>query len=453
MVRKIIIIGSGAAGMTAASTARSTDPEADIHLFTEDQYVSYSPCAIPFVIEGKIKDFESIVMHTPEWYGGERNIHVHTKTKVTTVDVENRKVGILTGEQFTYDSLVLCTGGTVLLPPVEGVKLPGVCSVRWIDDGRAIVDMLDRVRSAVVIGAGVIGLEMAVALRHRGKEVTVVEMFQQTIPRIFDADMAQIVQGHCESMGIKFMMGSPLGSMVGKEKVEGITVGGKLVPCEIVIMATGVRPNLDLPNQMGLDIGPLGAVRVSATLQPYRKGRLLKDVYLAGDVVMCESAIAPGPTMSQLGSTAVRGGRVAGINAAGGYATQSGVTSPFISVIGELQVGGVGLSKGLADYYGIKVVEGMSKGSTRARYYPGGKPLIVKVLADEETHRIIGAQMIAGEEVTGRINWMSAVITKGVAAEEFLADFENAYCPPTSMVRDVVCDAVEDLVEKLRLKK
>jgi NADH oxidase (H2O2-forming) len=281
----------------------------------------------------------------------------------------------------------------------------------------------------------------------------VVEMFQQTIPRIYDPDMAKIVQEHCESLGIKFIMGAPLGSIVGKERVERIVVGGMKVPCEMVIMATGVRPNLDLPNQMGLDIGPLGAVRVSATLQPYRKGRLLKDVYLAGDVVMCESAAAPGPTMSQLGSTAVREGRVAGMNAAGGYAVHSGVTSPFISVIGELQVGGVGLSKGLADYYGIKVIEGRYKGSTRARYYPGGKSLTVKILADEETHRIIGAQMIAGEEVTGRINWMSAVITKGVTAEEFLADFENAYCPPTSMVRDVVCDAVEDLVGKLRLKR
>jgi NADH oxidase (H2O2-forming) len=153
--------------------------------------------------------------------------------------------------------------------------------------------------------------------------------------------------------------------------------------------------------------------------------------------------------MSQLGSSALRQGRVAGINAAGGYAVHPGVTSPFISVIADLQVGGVGMSRGLADYYGVKVIEGKASGLTRARYYPGGKPLHVKVLADAESHKIIGCQIVGGEEVTGRVNWMAGAIAKGVTAEEFLAGFENAYCPPTSMVRDVVCEAVEDLASKL----
>jgi NADH oxidase (H2O2-forming) len=153
--------------------------------------------------------------------------------------------------------------------------------------------------------------------------------------------------------------------------------------------------------------------------------------------------------MSQLGSSAVRQGRVAGINAAGGYAQYPGVASPFVSVIGEVQVGGVGMSRGLADYYGVKVVEGKAHGLTRARYYPGGKPLTVKVLADASTRKLIGAQIVGGEEVTGRINWIGAAIVKGVTAEEFQAGFENAYCPPVSMVRDVVNEAVDDLVANL----
>lgn len=448
MARTIVIIGSGAAGMTAASTARATAKDAEIFVFTEDKHIAYSPCAIPFVIEGKIPDFNSIVMHEPAWYLKERNIHVHTGVKVKEVDVDNKKVKLLDGKEQPFDSLVMAVGGSVLLPPVEGTKLPGVYPVRWISDGEAIKAALPNVRSAVVVGAGVIGLEMAVALKHLGKDVTVVEMFNQVIPRIFDADMAKMVQAHCESLGIKFMMGAPLGSINGSGAVEKVVVGGNDVPCQMVIMATGVRANLELPNAMGLDIGALGAVRVAPTMQPYRKGRLLKDVYLAGDVVMCESAAVPGPTMSQLGSSALRQGRVAGINAAGGYAVQPGVTSPFISVIADLQVGGVGMSRGLADYYGVKVVEGKASGLTRARYYPGGKPLHVKVLADAESHKILGCQIVGGEEVTGRVNWMSGAIAKGVSAEEFLAGFENAYCPPTSMVRDVVCDAVEDLVSK-----
>lgn len=435
--------------MTAASTARSVSRDAIIDVFTEDRYIAYSPCAIPFVIEGKIKDFGSIVMHTPEWYEKERAIKVHTSTKVTSVDVDARKLTTSKGEAYQFDSLVLATGGTVLFPPVEGTKLPGVFPVRWISDGQAILDALPGSSDVVVVGAGVIGLEMAVALRHRGKNVTVVEMFDQVVPRIIDQDMAKEVQSHCESLGIRFMLGTPLGSISGNGKVEKVIVSGREIPCDMVIMATGVRANLELPNMIGLDIGALGAVRVSPTLQPYRKGRLLKDVYLAGDVVMCESSVAPGPTMSQLGSSALRQGRVAGINAAGGYATHPGVSSPFISLIGEIQIGGAGLSKGLADYYGIRTVEGKASGLTRARYYPGGKPLTVKVLADVSTHRLVGAQVIAGEEVNGRINWLSAVINKRTTVEEFLNEMENAYCPPTSMVRDTVFDAIEDVARKL----
>ncbi len=383
MAKRVIVIGSGAAGMKAASTVRSAG-DAEITVFTEEEHVSYSPCAIPFVIEGKIKDFGSIVMHTPEFYAKERNIRVLTKTKVINVDMDKKTVTSADGGVHPYDSLVLCVGGSVFLPTIEGVKLNGVFPVRNIADGMAIKEALRKTSAVVVAGAGVIGLEMAIALKHQGKRVTVVEMFTQVVPRIMDADMAKLVQSHCESLGIEFIMGTPIGSIKGEGKVEKVVVGNREIPCHMVVMATGVRANLELPNMMGLDVGPLGAVRVSPTMQPYKKGRLVKDVYLAGDVVQCESAAAPGPTMNQLGSAAVRQGRVAGINAAGGYATMPGVLSPFISVIGEIQVGGTGLSKGLADYYGLNVVEARAEGSTRARYYPGGKDLTVKMLADRE---------------------------------------------------------------------
>lgn len=434
--------------MKAASTARSAG-DAEITVFTEEEHISYSPCAIPFVIEGKIKDFGSIVMHTPEFYAKERNIKVLTKTKVTAVDMDKKTVTAADGTVHPYDSLVLCVGGTVFIPPVEGAKLPGIFPVRNIADGMAIKDALPGADSVVVAGAGVIGLEMAVAMKRLGKDVAVVEMFNQVIPRIIDPDMAKLVQRHCESLGIRFVMGSPMGSIKGEGKAERVVVGHLELPCQMVIMATGVRANLELPNLMGLEIGALGAVRVSPTLQPYKKGRLVKDVYLAGDVVQCESAAAPGPTMNQLGSAAVRQGRVAGINAAGGYANMPAVLSPFISVIGDIQVGGTGLSKGLADYYGLNIVEAVAEGSTRARYYPGGKGLVVKMIADRDSHRIIGAQMVGGEEVTGRINWVTAAIYKGVTAEEFVNAFENAYCPPTSMVKDVVNEAAEMLLGKL----
>lgn len=448
MGRKIVIVGSGAAGMTAASAARETDVEAEVTMFTEEEHIAYSPCAIPFVLEGTIKDFPSIVMHDPEFYRKERNITVRTGTAVASVDGDKKQIFLSTGETVGYDSLILATGGRVFVPPVDGADMPGVYKVRRIADGIEIQKAMKDAKGAVVAGAGVIGLEMAVALKRAGLDVTVVEMFPQVIPRICDADMAAMIQSYCEDLGIKFMLSTPLGAIKGDGKVSSVMVGLTEVKCDMVIMATGVRANLELPNMLGLEIGPLGAVRVSATMQPYKRGRLVPSVFLAGDVVMCESAVAPGPTMSQLGSTAVRQGRVAGINAAGGYATFPAVLSPWISQVGDVQIAGTGMSKGLAAYYGIDVVEGRASGLTRARYYPGGKRLEVKLIADRESHRIIGAQMAGGEELNGRINWMSAAILKGVTAEEFATSFENAYSPSTSMVKDVVNKAADDLAAR-----
>lgn len=449
MARKIVVIGGGAAGMTAASTAREYGA-GEVTLLTEDEHVAYSPCAIPFVIEGRIKDFQSIIMHTPDFYRKERGIEVLVKTSAERVDLETKKVITKEGRAIDYDSLVIATGGTVFIPPVEGREQKGVFPVRWISDGKAILDWLPRVDQVVVAGAGVIGLEMALALRARGKSVTVVEMFDQVVPRILDKDMAQLVQSHCEAQGIRFILGAPLTRLEGDGTVTGVTAGDHQVPCQMVIMATGVRANLRIPEQMGLEIGPLGAVRVSPSLQPYRKGRLVPDVYLAGDVVMCQSAVLAGPTMSQLGSTAVRQGRVAGIRAAGGDATFPGTASPYVSVIGGLHVGGTGISRSLADYYGVKVVEAVAKGSSRARYYPGGRDLTVKLLADRDTGRIIGGQVVGYEDVTGRVNWITAAILEGVGVHSFVERMENAYCPPTSMVSDVVNMAAEKLARALK---
>jgi len=200
MSRKIIVIGSGAAGLTASSAAREQNPEAEIDVFTEDEYIAYSPCAVIYVIEGVIKDFESIIMHTPQFYKEKRNILVHTKTKVASVDTEKKTMTLADGTTLSWDSLVLAAGGKMFVPPVEGAKLPGVLSIKSVNDGKAIQDALRTTSSVVIVGAGVIGLMMAVAVKHLRKQVTVLEMFPSVIPRIMDDDMAAIVQRHCESL-------------------------------------------------------------------------------------------------------------------------------------------------------------------------------------------------------------------------------------------------------------
>ena len=448
MSKSIVVIGSGAAGMSAASAARKASKDAEITIITEDEDVAYSPCAIPWGIEGRT-GWDDIVMHDPEFYKRERDIEVLTRTRVDAVDGEKKQVSA-GGRTFQYDALVVATGGTVFVPPIEGKGLENVFVVRTVRDGKMIQRALESAENVVIGGAGVIGLELAVALRDMGKKVTVIEMMDQVIPRIADRDMADMIQKDLESRGIEFVMRAPIQAVNGDGRVESVTANGKEYPCEVMIFATGVRANLEIPKALGLDIGQLNAVIASPTMNAYRRGRLVPDVFVAGDLVQCESAVMPGATMSQLGSTAVRQGIVAGNNAADGPKRVFGpVASPWVSMIGDLQIAGTGLSLGLASWYGIDVVSGKAQGLTRARYYHGGKPLTVKVLADRSTHRIVGAQIVAGEEATGRINWLTSAIVDGRTAESFLADSENAYCPPTSMVRDVVLAAVEDLCHNL----
>ena len=448
MAKRIIVIGSGAAGMSAASAAREASPDADITVFTEDEDIAYSPCAIPWGIEGR-SQWDEIVMHTPQFYSEKRNIRVLTKTKVESVDGEAKTV-TAGGESYPYDSLVIATGGRVFVPPIAGTDLKNVFVVRTVRDGKDIQAALSDVDRVVIGGAGVIGLELAVSLRGMGKDVTVIEMMDQVIPRIADKDMADEIQAHLEEKGIRFVMKAPIQAVNGDGRVESVTAAGQEYPCGLMIFATGVRANLDIAKSLGLDVGQLGALVASPTLNAYRRGRLVPDVFVAGDVMQCESAVMPGATMSQLGSTAVRQGRVAGHNAAGGDKMLFGpVASPWVSVIGDKQIAGTGLSLGLASWYGIDTVTGKAEGLTRARYYPGGMELKIKVIADRTTHRIVGAQIIAGEEATGRIDWLTSAIINGMTAEDFLVRSENAYCPPTSMVKDVVISAVEDLCRHL----
>ena len=448
MARRIIVIGSGAAGMSAASAARKASSDAQITVFTEDEDIAYSPCAIPWGIEGR-SGWDEIVMHTPEFYEKERNITVVTRTRVESVDGDAKTI-TAGGQTYPYDALVIATGGRVFVPPVPGADLANVFVVRTVRDGKDIQAALKDVDSVVIGGAGVIGLELAVAIREMGKDVTVIEMMDQVIPRIADKDMADEIQEHLESKGIKFVMKAPIQAVNGDGKVSSVTAAGQEYPCGLMIFATGVRANLDIPKALGLDVGQLNALIAAPTLNAYRRGRLVPDVYVAGDLVQCESAVMPGATISQLGSTAVRQGLVAGNNAAGGEKKLFGpVASPWVSVIGDKQIAGTGLSLGLASWYGIDTATGSASGLTRARYYPGGKELRVKVIADRTTHRIVGAQIIAGEEATGRIDWLTSAIVNGMTAEDFLMRSENAYCPPTSMVRDVVIAAVEDLCRQL----
>ncbi|MCQ2055897.1 MAG: FAD-dependent oxidoreductase [archaeon] len=445
MTRNIIVIGSGAAGMTAASAAKRSDPDASVLVFTKDEHVAYSPCAMPWAIEGKIK-WEDIIMHDPLYYK-KRGIEVYVKTMVTAVDSVNKTV-VANMETYSYDSLIIATGGTVFVPPIDGKNLEGVFTVKTVSDGKAVQVAARNAKTVVIVGAGTIGLEMSMAFRKMGKRVIIVEMMAQVLSRVMDDDMADLVQKHLEMDGVEFIMKTSILAVRGSERVEAIVTTSGEYLCDMVVFATGVRADLSIPKLLGLDIGQFEAVLVAPTMQPYKGGCLVSDVFAAGDVVQCQSAVMDTPVMSQLGSTAVRQGIVAGMNAAGCNKVIGPVASPWVSVIGSLYVSGSGLSSYVALRSGAKIVEGKSVGFTRARYCSEKKKLVVKIIADVTSHRMIGAQIIAGEDVTGRINWLTSAMINGMTVENFIINSENAYCPLVSTVRDVVILAADDLCSR-----
>ena len=237
--------------MTAASSARKFDKGHDITVITEDEDIAYSPCAVPWVLEGK-NSWDGIVMHKPDYYSKEKNIDVIVRTKVDSVDAD-AKTATAGGKTYSYDSLVIATGGRVFVPPIKGKDLKGVYTVRTVRDGRNIEACMKETDDVVIAGAGVIGLEMAVALKNTGKNVTVIEMMNQVIPRIADSDIAAEVQKHLEKMGINIVLNAPVEEVLGEKSVEGVKADGKTYSCGMVIFATGVRANLDIPNQLNLD--------------------------------------------------------------------------------------------------------------------------------------------------------------------------------------------------------
>ncbi|ENN96396.1 pyridine nucleotide-disulfide oxidoreductase dimerization region [Methanocaldococcus villosus KIN24-T80] len=434
---RVVIVGSGAAGLTAASTVRKYDKEKEIIVITKERDIAYSPCAIPYVIEGTIKSFEDIIMHKPEDYKKRKNIDVLTETEVIDIDSRGNKVVLDNGEKIDYDYLVLSTGSTPFIPPIKGVNLDGVFTVKTIDDGRRILKYIEEnnCKRAVIAGAGAIGLEMGYALKKRGLDVLIVEMAPQILPRFLDPDMAEIVQKYLESEGIRFILSKPLEMIIGDDKVKGVVVGGKEFDADIVILSTGVRPNIDLAKKAGCKVDK------AIVVDEYMRTSI-KNIYAAGDCVEVVDFITGEKTLSPFGSTAVRQGKVVGLNIVGKNVEFPPVLNSAVSKIGSLEIGGTGLTAFSANLKRIPIVIGKAKALTRARYYPGGKDIYVKLVFGEDM-KILGCQIIGGERVAERIDLVSLAIYNGVKAEE-LCKMEHCYAPPVAMVNEPISLAAEE---------
>lgn len=443
----IVIVGGGAGGLTAASHIRKYDAKAKITVITMDKHVAYSPCAIPYVLCGEVECFDDIIMHQPEDYL-ERDIDILTETEVFEIDSGQNKIKYhrsndkSTEEELSYDYLVIATGATSFIPPVKGSDLEGVFKIRTIEDGFKIKEYAEKSKNAIVIGAGLIGLETAYGLKKMGLTVTVIEMVPQIVPRSLDPDMAEIIQKYMEKEGINVVLGKPLEKIVGAEYVQGAIVGDEDLDADMVIMATGIRPQTKLAKMAGCELGRW-AIIVNEKMQTS-----IPNIYAVGDCVEVIDAITGHNTQSPLGTAAVRQGKIAAKNIVGIKSEFKPVLNSMVSKIGDLEFGAVGITSTFALQNGIEVISGKRKALTKARYYPGAKPIDVKITCDLKG-KIIGCQIIAEERVAERVDTMSLTIAKGITCSE-LASMEFSYAPPVSMVIDPIILAAEDACEKLK---
>lgn len=439
---KVVIIGGGAGGISTASNIRKLDKNIEITVLTRDEHVAYSPCAIPYVLSGTIESFDDIIMKRPEDYK-EKNINIITKVEVTAVNHDNKNITyIQDGKELNmdYDKIVLATGGNPFIPPMEGSNLEGVFKIRNIEDGRNLQNWIKDAKNIIVTGAGLIGIEIACGLQKLGLNVILNEMMPQIVPRSLDQDMSDILCKYIESQGVKIILGQPVKKIVGEEKVEKVLIGNEEYDADAVILATGVRPELELAKMIGCNIGRW-AILTNAKMETS-----VPDVYAVGDCVESIDLVLGTNTISHLGTTAVRQSKALARTITGRISKFNPVLNAMVSKVGNLEFGAVGLTSVSSQQNNITPVVVKVSAYTRARYYPNAKPMDVKVICDSEG-KIIGCQIIAAERVAERIDTMTLAITEGLTCFD-LANMEFAYAPPVSMVTDPLILAVEEVIKK-----
>jgi NADH oxidase (H2O2-forming) len=371
------------------------------------------------------------------------------ETKVTAINTKEKTVTYTTkegtNETMAYDSLVLATGADSFMPPIKGREKEGILSLRSIEDGEKIRAAVNAgAKSAVIMGAGLIGLEVGVGLIEQGLKVTIVEMLPQILPQLLDADMAKLVQEHLEAKGMRILTNKGVEEFLGDTKVSAILAGGEKIEADLFISAFGVRANTKLAVDAGIPLGETRAIKTNLRMETE-----VRDVYAVGDCAESPNIITHRPACAQLGTIAVRQGKVAGANAGGDYSQFTGVLASAVTRLFEIEAGNTGLTETAAARNRIDVVAGSISSKTKADYFPGAKPIKVKLVVEKESQRIIGGQVIGGEEVTQRINCLSFAIQKGMTIRE-LAKADTAYAPPLCETWEPMVLAAEMVLMKLR---
>ncbi|MEA5084501.1 MAG: FAD-dependent oxidoreductase [Lachnospiraceae bacterium] len=431
---RLVIIGAVAAGTSAAAKARRNDENAEIIIYDKDIFISYSGCGMPYYIGGEVEDSQKLTSRDSPFFKSKYNVDIFIRHEVVSINHIDKKLEIknlLTGNIFTdhYDKLIIATGASAVIPPAKGAELKNVFTLRNIGNMNQIKSYINEYspKSAVIVGTGFIGLEVCENLRELGMDVTLIERLPQVTPGL-DGDMAVYVEEHLEKNHVKLFTGK---SVVEIKEDKVILDDGREVAADFVLLSTGVRPNTDLAVKAGIELGATGAIKVDKRMMTN-----IKDIYSCGDCSEQFHVVTGKPVYRPMGSTANKTGRIAGDVATGGNLSFRGILGTGIFKVFDMTVALTGLSEREATKEGYDVVVCHNIKPNKPEYM-GGKEMVIKGIADKDTGRLLGVQIVGFEGVDKRVDVFATAISYKAQVED-LFYLDLAYAPPFSTTKDPV---------------
>ena len=431
----LVVIGGVAAGLSAAARARRIDPRLEIIVLEKGPVISYGACGLPYFVEGRVRDVKELITYTPEYFRKQRNIDVRTGARVIAISHPRREVVLESGSKVAYEKLVIATGARGGMPNLPGAQLPHVFTLLTPDDAERMRGFVRerRPKSAVVVGAGYIGVEAADALRRNGLRVTVLERSNNVLMRD-DAEFTGAVRKQLERHGVELRTGVTV-TAIEPDQVSG-------VPCDMVVMAAGFQPNVEIATAAGIETGRSGAIRTDERMETNLRG-----VFAAGDCAEVTHLVTGRPTWIPLDTTANKADRVAEACAAGARERFAGIVGTSIVSIFGVGFATTGLSAVEARAEGFSPVTARIEANSRPRYYQGVKT-VVELVADRATRRLIGGSVIGEDGAAGRINVIATALGTRMRVDEF-EQLDLAYSPPFAPVWDPILIAAQQLIKAL----
>ena len=444
---RIVIVGGVAAGPKVASKIIRLCQDAEVTIVEKGKLLSYAGCGLPYYVSGVVQDQKELMstpvgtVRDPVFFQNVKNVKVLNETEAMEIDRANQRLRVRDlvrgGESWLdYDKLVLATGAKPVVPPIPGTDLENVFTLQGVHDAEGIHAALsqDKARDVVIVGGGLIGVEITEALVQRGCRVTIVEMMPQIL-RILDPDMVRLVEQHMESHGVRVLTNTKLERIEGDKSVVAVQTSAGRIAADMVILAIGVRPNVTLAEAAGLEIGPTRAIKISDAMQTSDA-----NIYAAGDCVECTDLMTGKPCFVPLGSTANKQGRVAAVNICGGKDRFPGVLGSTVCKVFDFCVARTGLGESAAREEGYDVVTVLTPAPDKAHFMPEAKLLMLKLIVAGETRKLLGAQAIGPGAGDKRIDVVAMALTAGMTVDQ-LANADLCYAPPFAPAIDNIITA------------